>query len=164
MDDSQTPVRDRPQIRLMRAIMRANALVRDKQKRAIEGLGVKFSEFDLIAALGNTDGMRMSDLARHMITSPSNVTRICTALEKQGLVERTRNCDSDREVIARLTAEGQELFDRVFLAGVRIATKMMSDVMSTPDQEKLAGMLEEFNQVLDEYDPAVLDGLKDRTD
>jgi len=84
----ERPARNRSQIRLLRAVMRANAALRDLHKELMSELGTSLTEFDFLAALGNTPGLRMRDLAHAMITTPSNVTRVCAAMEKKGLSVR----------------------------------------------------------------------------
>src|SRR4051812_40809572 len=105
------PVREWPQIRALRLLLRAHARVVETHRRYLEAThGLLMTEFDMIAALGNTKGLRMGELAGAMITSPGNVTRVAQALEKRGLVERKRSPHSDREVLARLTRAGEEFF------------------------------------------------------
>lgn len=132
------PARDRPQIRLLRAIMRANAALRDAHKERMNELGVSLTEFDFLAALGNTDGLRMKDLARAMITTPSNVTRVCAAMEKKGLAVRERSAESDREVIARLTPVGEERFRELFPLVLEFSSRTIDELL-TEDEQRTAG-------------------------
>ena len=136
------PVRERPQIRALRTLLRAHARVIDDQRRHIEDThGLLMTEFDMIAALGNTEGLRMGELANAMITTPGNVTRVAQALEKRGFVERRRAPHSDREVLARLTPAGEEFFRKHFLSVVAFSSNYMDAVLSTAEQVQLAGLL-----------------------
>jgi DNA-binding MarR family transcriptional regulator len=91
------PVRDWPQIRALRLLLRAQARLVEEHRRHLEAKhALLMTEFDMIAALGNTKGLRMGELASAMITSPGNVTRVAQALEKRGLVARERAPNSDR--------------------------------------------------------------------
>ncbi len=147
---NETPVRDRPQVRLTRAIMRANAAFRSLYRsETAERVGLSLSEFDFLAALGNTDGLRMSDLAHAMITTPSNVTRVCSSMEKKGLAVRERSPESDREVIARLTPAGQKRFDEVFLDVVRWTEETLDRGANTREQVAAAEVLEKIVESLD---------------
>src|SRR5688500_461278 len=97
----QGPVRDRPQVKAIRLLLRTNARLVEAHRRHLgERYDLLMTEFDMIAALGNTDGLNMGQLAAGMITTPANVTRVAQALEKRGLIERKRAAHSDREVIA----------------------------------------------------------------
>ena len=136
------PVREWPQIRALRLLMRAHAHVVDDQRRHIEDThGLLMTEFDMIAALGNTDGLRMGALAGAMITTPGNVTRVAQALEKRGLVERKRAPHSDREVLACLTPAGRDFFDAHFMNVVKFSTDYMNGALTIDEQNQLAGLL-----------------------
>ena len=56
----------------------------------------------------------MSDLATKMVVSAANVTRVAQSLAAKGLVVRQRAEHSDREVLARLTPDGEALFQKHF--------------------------------------------------
>lgn len=129
---------------MFRAVFRAHALIHDGHKRFLAERGLAMSEFDMIAALGNTEGMRMKDLAEHMITTPSNVTRVCQTLVKQGLVERHRSDASDREVVARLTSKGQRAFEEHFAAVLAFTEQFIDRLLPTEEQQQVAASLGRF--------------------
>ena len=54
--------------------------------------------------------MRMGDMARAMLVSAPNATRIVKQLEARGLAQRGPSAKSDREVIVRLTVKGEDAF------------------------------------------------------
>jgi len=138
----ERPARNRSQIRLLRAVMRANAALRDLHKELMSELGTSLTEFDFLAALGNTPGLRMRDLAHAMITTPSNVTRVCAAMEKKGLSVRERSSESDREVIAKLTPEGQALFEKLFPRVAQFTMDTVDRLMPESDQIAVADALD----------------------
>jgi len=138
------PPKDWPQIQALRRIMRTNAVVRDLHKEHFNRIGIPIAEFDLLSTLGNTAGMKMSDLATAMITTPSNVTRICGGMEEQGLVERNRPASSNREVIASLTPKGEERFREVFAPTVNYSARMMNTGLSRAELKTLAELLDRF--------------------
>jgi MarR family 2-MHQ and catechol resistance regulon transcriptional repressor len=140
--NDKTPVRERPPIRALRMLLRAQARVLDDHRRHIEDThGLLMTEFDMIAALGNTEGLRMGELANAMITTPGNVTRVAQALEKRGLVARRRAPHSDREVLAHLTPAGEEFFRKHFPGVVAFTTDYMDALLSTAEQQQLAALL-----------------------
>jgi DNA-binding MarR family transcriptional regulator len=69
-------------------------------------------EYDVLVQLSNgpVDGMRMHDLARAVVLSPSGLTRRVARLEAQGLVER--KAENARVVRSRLTREGKAVLAR----------------------------------------------------
>ena len=136
------PVRGWPQIRALRALMRAQARVVEEHRRYLgDTHGLLMTEFDMIAALGNTKGLRMGELAAAMITTPGNVTRVAQALEKRGLVERKRSPHSDREVLACLTPAGNEFFRKHFLGVAAFSSALLDRALTTAEQRQLADLL-----------------------
>ena len=142
------PVKDQPQLKLFKAVSRANAAIRDSHRKAMKVIGLGLGEFDLLCALGNTEGMRMKDLARSMISTPSNVTRVCTTMEKKGLAVRERSKESDREVIAKLTVEGQQRFDELFPKIAEFTTAIIEELMPKADQIAVAEALDRLDEAL----------------
>jgi DNA-binding MarR family transcriptional regulator len=155
-NSSDLPVKDRPQLQLFKAVSRANAAIRDHHRRATKVIGLNLGEFDLLCALGNTEGMRMAALAECMITTPSSVTRICEKMEKRKLVTRSRSQASDREVIAKLTDEGQAMFERAFPPMTAYTTELMNSGLSPAEQARAAELLKKFCAQLTEPSPLIL--------
>lgn len=138
------PVRAWPEVRLLRVVMRVNAALREHHRRVLEPQEVSMTDFDFLAALGNTGGLRMRELAHAMITTPSNVTRVCTDMESRGLAKRERAPDSDREVIARLTPAGQKLFEKLFIPTANATCETIGAHLEEDDQRTAAAILEKL--------------------
>jgi DNA-binding MarR family transcriptional regulator len=145
------PVREWPQVKAMRLLFRTSAKLEEAHRRY---LGSKHdllvTEFDMIAALGNTDGLNMGQLASAMITTPANVTRVAQALEKRGLVERKRAPHSDREVLARLTPAGDAFFRDHFMEVVNFAGDLMDSGLSVSELKELGDLLGKLHTALSE--------------
>src|SRR5262245_56950024 len=104
--NDRPPVREWPQVRVFRELLRADAWVSSQVRDFVETeVGLSVSEFDMLVELGNQAGVRMSDLATRMVVSPGSVTRVAQSLAAKGLVTRQRAEHSDREVLARLMSE-----------------------------------------------------------
>lgn len=89
-----------------------------------EGHDLSLSEYEVLLDLSLQDGhrMRMSDLARAALLTPSGITRLVERLERRGLVERCPCADDRRGSAARLTDAGSAAFAaarRDHLAAVR---------------------------------------------
>jgi DNA-binding MarR family transcriptional regulator len=129
-------------VRIFRELLRADAWV-SQQVRAFteKEVGLGLSEFDMIVELGNQPGVRMSDLATKMVVSPANVTRVAQSLSEKGLVTRQRAEHSDREVLARLTPEGEALFKRWFPVATAFMIELIDSQLTVAEQEKLGELL-----------------------
>jgi DNA-binding MarR family transcriptional regulator len=129
-----------PGIRVLRTLLRAERALLGCHRWIEEELPLP--EFDMLATLGNTDGLRMNELAQRMITSPANVTRVARALEARGLVERARSAESGREVICRLTRKGEQLFAELYPRAARYTIEVVDEILSRHEQATLERLLE----------------------
>jgi DNA-binding MarR family transcriptional regulator len=141
------PVRDWPQVRVFRELLRSDTWVQQQVRTFVESeIGLGMSEFDMVAELGNQPGVRMSDLAKKMVVSAANVTRVAQALTAKGLVSRQRAEHSDREVLARLTPEGQALFQKHFPRAAAFMASLIDGQLSRKEQQQLAELLAKVGQ------------------
>ncbi len=76
------------------------------------------AQFDVIASLGNTNGMSMGDLGEKTLITKGTLTGVIDRLIQKQLVARETPPDNRRSVIVQLTAKGQEIFEQVFPAHI----------------------------------------------
>lgn len=127
--------------------MRAYAAVMASSRTYVEAeSGLSVSEFDMLIELGNQPGTRMSDLAAKMVVSAANVTRVAQSLATQGLLVKERSPQSEREVLARLTPQGQAMFEKYFPKATAFVSKLMDERLTTAEQETLAELLEKLER------------------
>jgi DNA-binding MarR family transcriptional regulator len=138
-----SPPRTWVQIRALRSLLLAAERFRETARPVFAEGGLTLAEFDVISALGNKEGLRMKDVAATLMasSSTSNVTRLCISLEKRGLLQRRRSPESDREVIASLTKEGQALFERMFPIVTTFTRDYADKVFSVHELEILHTLL-----------------------
>jgi DNA-binding MarR family transcriptional regulator len=136
------PVRGWPQVRVFRELLRADAWVVQHTRAFVERqTGLTMTEFDMLAELGNQAGIRMSDLATKMVVSAANVTRVAQSLAAKGLVVRERAAHSDREVLARLTPEGERMFRLHFPQATEFMASLIDSQLTPGEQEQLGELL-----------------------
>lgn len=78
--------------------------------------GLTPAQFDVLATLGNTEGMTFKELGRRTLIYKTTLTSVVDRLESRGLVSRAPVSTDRRSVIARLTPAGEALFQDVFPA------------------------------------------------
>jgi DNA-binding MarR family transcriptional regulator len=145
------PVRDYPEVKAMRLLLRCNARITEAHRKLLgEKYDLLMTEFDMIAALGNTDGLNMGQLANAMITTPANVTRVAQTLEKRGFIERKRAPHSDREVLAKLTPTGEAFFKAHFMEVVSFACELMGKGLNVSELKQLGELLGKLHGALAE--------------
>ncbi|WP_051379138.1 MarR family winged helix-turn-helix transcriptional regulator [Derxia gummosa] len=80
----------------------------------VRRLGLTGPQFDILATLGNTDGMTFRELGERTLITKGTLTGVVDRLEARALVSRCANESDGRSTRVKLTAEGQALFERVF--------------------------------------------------
>jgi DNA-binding MarR family transcriptional regulator len=90
------------------ALAQAVRRARGANGRGPEG-GLTLSQYGLLEGLGNRRAARVQELAAVAGISASTATRILDALERRGIVRRTRSDEDRRAVSVSLTAYGEEL-------------------------------------------------------
>jgi len=105
-----------PFLPTMRELARAYQAFMEYDAQNIRTFGLTCPQFDVIATLGNTQGMNMKDLAEKTLVTKGTLTGIVDRLEKKGLVQRLVPPDNRRSFIVVLTPFGEETFRTIFPA------------------------------------------------
>jgi DNA-binding MarR family transcriptional regulator len=106
--------------------------------------GLRLNQYEVLLRLNRAPdkSLRMSDLARMVLLSPSGITRTVDQLERRGFVER-RVCPTDRRgFLAVLTPEGKARLraaTKVHVAGIR---ELFCSHLTPKELEGLAAALE----------------------
>lgn len=77
-------------------------------------LGLTSSQFDIIATLGNTEGMSCKELGEKTFITKGTMTGVLDRLECKGVLTRCPVQGDRRLYLIKLTDEGQALFEKVF--------------------------------------------------
>jgi DNA-binding MarR family transcriptional regulator len=86
----------------------------------------------------------LGQLGVYLTLAPPSMTRIVDRLEERGLIERRRDDEDRRKVLASITAEGRRLVSAIpFLEGTPIRTAV--DRMKVADRERIAAAMRDFN-------------------
>jgi MarR family transcriptional regulator, 2-MHQ and catechol-resistance regulon repressor len=77
-------------------------------------------QFDIIATLGNTEGMSFKELGEKTLITKGTLTGVVDRLEAKGLVCRSSHAEDRRSTIVRLTEKGEKEFQRVFPPHIKV--------------------------------------------
>ncbi len=96
---------------------------------------------------GGPQGIRQVDISKHLIVTPSNMTKMLDKLEKEGLVTRHPQKDDRRVNLIKITVKGSRLLDDVWPGYNAALRNLLKDI--TPQQQKelarrLTGWLEKI--------------------
>ena len=86
------------------------------------------SQYALLESLADRDAARVRELADEAGIAASTATRILDALERRGIVRRTRTREDRRGVTITLTDRGQQLLSN----SARVATRPPARVLREP--------------------------------
>lgn len=104
------------------------------------------AQFDVIATLGNTQGMTMGDIGEKTLITKGTLTGVVDRLVQKHLVQRATPADNRRCVMVQLTPEGNQLFETVFPAHIA-HLKERFDQLNATDLEQLQGLLTHLRQI-----------------
>ena len=102
----------------------------------VRQLGLTPAQFDVIATLGNTQGMPLSQLAQQTLITKGTLTGIIDRLEEKGLVCREVPAGDRRSYLAVLTPAGGALFSQVFPSHIAYLRQAFANV-DTDDLEQV---------------------------
>ncbi|MBD1851559.1 MarR family transcriptional regulator [Leptolyngbya sp. FACHB-711] len=114
MTDSPHPTTQYSYLPVLRELVRTYQAFSSIDEAQIRTYGLTASQFDVIATLGNTDGMTMSDLAEKTLVTKGTLTGIVDRLEAKQLVRREVPEGDRRCFKVVLTAAGEALFHDIF--------------------------------------------------
>lgn len=107
-----------PSLATIRALVRTYQAFSSYSETFVRQYDLTPAQFDVVATLGNTNGMSMGDIGDKTLITKGTLTGVIDRLEKKGLVIREVPPENRRSVVVKLTAEGVALFEQVFPAHI----------------------------------------------
>ncbi|MBZ4400012.1 MarR family transcriptional regulator [Myxococcus sp. MISCRS1] len=99
------------------------------------------TQIHVLMWLGNDGPTHVGVLAQRVGITKKTITGVVDRLEDMKMVERTRDAEDRRAVVAQLTPEGVKLFTLISRS-VDQGLRRMLDLLPPDDQEALFGLLE----------------------
>ncbi len=107
----------------------------------VRSLGLTPSQFDVIATLGETEGMTCKELSEKTLVTKGTLTGVLDRLEKKGLIERMPSREDRRCTLIRLTPKGDARFREVFPAHIHHLKPFFERALTTAEASKLSTLL-----------------------
>lgn len=105
----------------------------------------KFNILMVIKHQGQAKGISQVDISKHLIVTPSNMTRLLAKLEREKLIQRSGQ-EGDRRVnIVTITAKASKLLDEIW-PGYLEQLRKFSAGLGGGEQKILSGMLAKWLQ------------------
>jgi DNA-binding MarR family transcriptional regulator len=112
---------------------------------SVRQYGLTHAQFDIIATLGNTDGMSYKELGERTLITKGTLTGVIERLEQKGIVLRERSSDDKRSFHVRLTASGENVFREVFPKVVAHGKQLFADY-SEAEFDEMDGALKKLRE------------------
>ena len=96
--------------------------------------GLSIGKFNILVAIkvhGGEEGLSQVDISKHLIVTPSNMTKLIDKLEKDGLVTRSPLPKDRRVNIIKVTKKAADLIDGIW----EEYTKQLNEQMKGLDDE-----------------------------
>ncbi|HEY5992963.1 MAG TPA: MarR family transcriptional regulator [Gallionellaceae bacterium] len=100
----------------IRELVRCYQAFESYSSRHVRRMGLTTPQFDIIATLGNTQGMTFKELGEKTLITKGTLTGVVDRLEEKKLVRRMALPSDGRCQVVQLTPKGEAVFAEVFPA------------------------------------------------
>jgi len=138
---TQAPVEKASFLQILRPLVEATSSVLQKSDRHIRTMGLTSSQFDVIATLGDTEGMTCKELSVKTLVTKGTLTGVLDRLEKKGLIERIPSRNDRRSITILLTSKGERLFRQVFTSHINFMKPYFDRALTASQIKRLRPML-----------------------
>ena len=97
----------------------------------VKSMGLTESQFDVIATLGNTEGMTCKELGERTLITKGTLTGVLDRMEARALITRRTDTADARRTHVALTGTGNVLFAEVFPAHLKHLQRAFGRVSAT---------------------------------
>jgi DNA-binding MarR family transcriptional regulator len=126
-------LKDDPYLKVLRPLVEAYLAFELTASRHIKSLRLTPSQFDVIATLGDTDGLTCSELSAHTLVTKGTLTGVLDRLVAKGLIRRDSVKDDRRCVKIRLTEKGDTMFRDTFAAHIAFIKPFFERALNQKD-------------------------------
>ncbi len=134
-------LKDDPYLKLVRPLVEAYLAFWRADSRHIRSLRVTPSQFDVIATLGDTEGMTCSELSVRTLVTKGTLTGVLDRLVSKGLIRREVITSDRRYTRILLTGKGDAFFRRTFAAHVSFLRPFFERALSPREVEQARTLL-----------------------
>lgn len=128
------------------ALQSASHAITRAYKPLLEPLGLTYTQYTVLLALWETDGISLAELAAKLHTNPPSLTPVIRRLAERELLTRQRAADDERRLTIQLTKSGEQLRERAR----DIPQEMLCRVGVTPEEAgELIEVLSRIRRTLD---------------
>lgn len=134
-------LKDDPHLKLVRPLVEAYQAFWLADNRHIRSLKLTPSQFDVIATLGDTDGMTCAELSAKTLVTKGTLTGVLDRLAAKGLILREQVDSDRRRVKIQLTEKGNAVFRKVYAAHIAFLRPFFERALSQREVDQARGLL-----------------------
>ena len=134
-------LKDDPYLKLVRPLVEAYLAFWRTDSRHIKSLRLTPSQFDVIATLGDTDGMTCSALSAKTLVTKGTLTGVLDRLMSKGLIKRDAISTDRRCTKVSLTKRGEALFRKTFAAHIAFLRPFFERALNADEVEQARMLL-----------------------
>ena len=126
-------LKDDPYLKVLRPLVEAYLAFELIDNRHIKSLRLTPSQFDVIATLGDTDGLTCSELSARTLVTKGTLTGVLDRLLTKELIRRDSVKTDRRCVKIRLTRKGEKTFRDTFASHIAFIKPFFERALSHKD-------------------------------
>lgn len=134
-------LKDDPHLKLVRPLVEAYLAFWRTDSRHIKSLRLTPSQFDVIATLGDTDGMTCSELSAKTLVTKGTLTGVLDRLVSKRLIKRDAVSTDRRCTKISLTSKGEALFRKTFAAHITFLRPFLERALNADEVEQARTLL-----------------------
>lgn len=128
-------LKDDPHLRVLRPLVETYLAFWRIDSRHIRTMRLTPSQFDVIATLGDTEGMTCSELSARTLVTKGTLTGVLDRLARKGLIRREQMAQDRRSIKITLTDKGNALFRRTFASHIAFLKPYFERALSSKEAE-----------------------------
>jgi MarR family transcriptional regulator, 2-MHQ and catechol-resistance regulon repressor len=134
-------LKDDPYLKLVRPLVETYVAFSRADSRHIKSLKLTPSQFDVIATLGDTEGLTCAELSAKTLVTKGTLTGVLDRLARKGLIRRDTVQNDRRFTKVCLTGKGHALFQKVFAAHIAFLRPFFERALSQTEVDQARAML-----------------------
>ncbi len=143
-------LKDDAHLKVLRPLVEAYLAFWRTDSRHVRSLRLTPSQFDVIATLGDTEGLTCAELSSATLVTKGTLTGVLDRLEAKGLIRRIPVAADRRRTLICLTDKGNRLFRKTFAAHIAFIRPFFERALSPVEADQLRRLLIRLRQSFQE--------------
>ena len=147
-------LKDDPHLRVLRPLVETYLAFWRVDSRHFRSMRLTPSQFDVIATLGDTDGLTCSELSARTLVTKGTLTGVLDRLARKGLFRRAEVARDRRSTKVTLTDKGNALFRKTFASHAAFLRPYFERALSSKEAETARQLLTRLRDSFQQQAPS----------